>query len=300
MEETVTKEDLWCYRISPAPPKRDFQEYIVDYVKSRDPAFILQFLHYYEKTINIKVEGMMFRNFMPGHFSDLKQAYVMGLWKALEHYDISASVPFLVFKEYYVENEVLDYIRTARTGYTAPSLSEFKKLRKAMAIWTGKYHRKTDTATLTALAVEMGESLKNLIEILAGGVRNESAVALYHQYADDDSEKTIEEIIRAPNSDPAVIYFRTQRNTRLWAAFDDLEYEQQSMLAKHLGFCLNCHSTEFMDAYDLDAYGDPKRKPIPRMKYTDIATAHGYSSASTAKAKCSGALTKMRKEYVEP
>ena len=37
-------------------------------------------------------------NAMQGHFADLKQAYVFGIYKALQKYDISTGVPFLIFK----------------------------------------------------------------------------------------------------------------------------------------------------------------------------------------------------------
>ena len=35
---------------------------------------------------------------LPLHFADLKQAYVFGIYKALQKYDISTGVPFLIFK----------------------------------------------------------------------------------------------------------------------------------------------------------------------------------------------------------
>ena len=57
------------------------------------------------------------------------------------------------------------------------------------------------------------------------------------------------------------------------------------MLAQRLGFCFDCHSTFYMDYDDLDEYGDPKKKPIKPMMYTDIATDHEYSSANTAHKK---------------
>lgn len=226
----LPKEDLWCYRLDPAPPKWDLQEYIAAFVKERDAQYFVWFLSYYESNLNKKIKSIMIRYFMPGHFADLKQAYVTGLWKALENYDISHEVPFLIYKERYVEREVLDYIRTARTGYTAQSTAEYDKLRKTMAIWTEKYNRKTDTITLNALASEIGESVQNIAEILEGGIRNENAVALYHRHADDDSEKTLLEVVPDLNSDPAFLFQRTERNTRLWDAFDKLDMRSRPCL----------------------------------------------------------------------
>lgn len=45
-------------------------------------------------------------NAMQGHFADLKQAYVFGIYKALQKYDISTGVPFLIFKEHYVKTRL--------------------------------------------------------------------------------------------------------------------------------------------------------------------------------------------------
>ena len=49
-----------------------------------------------------------------------------------------------------------------------------------------------------------------------------------------------------------------------------------------------------MDNNDLDEYGDPKKKSIKPMMYTDIATDHEYSSANTAHKKCEKALAKLK------
>ena len=45
----------------------------------------------------------------------------------------------------------------------------------------------------------------------------------------------------------------------------------------------------------MDEYGEPKKKPIKKMMYTDIATDHEYSTANTAHSKCEKALEKLRK-----
>ena len=107
----------------------------------------------------------------------------MGMLKALENYDISIGAPFVIYKERYAEREVLDYIRSIRTGYTAQSLAEFAKLRKAMAIWD-KYERSYTDETLKMIADEMGEETDAVKDILLSGLLNENAVELYRKYAD--------------------------------------------------------------------------------------------------------------------
>ena len=84
MKEThIDEMDLNMYRIIPAPPKWDLQEYIVTYLKEKDERYLSWFLHYYEKTLNKNVQNYMRQFFMQEHFADLKQAYVAGLLKAL-------------------------------------------------------------------------------------------------------------------------------------------------------------------------------------------------------------------------
>ncbi len=116
----------------------------------------------------------------------------MGLLKALENYDISIGTPFVIYKERYSKREVLGYIRSIRTGYTAQSLAEFAKLRRVMAIWD-KYERSYIDETLKMIADEMGEETDTIKDILLSGLLNENAVELYRKYADEDGEKGTEE-----------------------------------------------------------------------------------------------------------
>ena len=225
----------------------------------------------------------------------------MGMLKALENYDISLGVPFVVYKERYTEREILDYIRSVRTGYTAQSLAEYTKLRKAMAIWE-KYERSYSDETLQKIAEEMQESVSDVKEILLGGLLNENAVELYRRYTDEDGEgydDSGEEYIQDNSSDTEYLYFKAELYSRIWEAFDELDYEEQSMLAERYGFCPECRGVFYMDTADLNEYGEPKQKLIPQMMYIDIATDHEYSSANTAKQKCDRAIEKLRKAISE-
>lgn len=289
----IEPKELKRYTLVPVPPKWELQKYIATYFKERDNKYIAWFLHYYENTLNNNVREYMQKFFMPEHFADIKQAYIMGMLKALENYDISIGTPFTVYKERYAEREVLDYIRSIRTGYTVQSLAEFAKLRKAMAVWD-KYERSYTEETLQRIAEEIQETVSNVKEILLGGLLNESAVELYRKYADEDGEESMEEAVPDHSSEPYHLYMKYELYSRLWGAFDKLSYEEQSMLAQRFGFCLDCKSVFYMDFKDLDEYGEPKKKAIPKMMYTDIATEHEYSSANTAKRICDKAIEKLR------
>ena len=82
--------------------------------------------------------------------------------KALGKYTPDGGASFVSFKEYYIEREIFDYIRSMRTGFTVQSLAEYAKLRKAMAVWD-KYDRSyADTVLETALE-KLKEAIKDLI-----------------------------------------------------------------------------------------------------------------------------------------
>lgn len=292
-EKYIDDKELYMYRIQPAPPKWDLQEYIVTYLKENDACYLSWFLHYYEKTLNKNVQSYMRQFFMQEHFADLKQAYIAGVLKALTKYTPNGGASFVSFKEYYAEREIFDYIRSMRTGFTVQSLAEYSKLRKAMAVWD-KYDRSYAAATIEAIAAELGETADDTKQILLGGLLNENRADLYQQYAEDDEAESTEEAHPDTTSDTYTLYMKGELYARLWDAYDKLEYTERMMLAQRLGFCFDCHSTFFMAYDDLDEYGDPKKKPIKPMMYTDIATDHEYSSANTAHKKCEKALAKLK------
>ena len=127
------EQDLKIYRLEQTPPKyENYQEYFDRYFKENDETYLTWFLHYYEKELNAKARGFVNEYAMYGHFSDLKQVYVLGMMEALQHYDISCGVPFLSFKEFYAMNAEHAYIRSMRTGYTSQSSYADSQLRTVM------------------------------------------------------------------------------------------------------------------------------------------------------------------------
>lgn len=292
-EFPIETEERKRYALIPAPPKWDLQAYIAAYLSEGDSKYLAWFLHYYEGTLNRNVQKYQRQFFMPGHFTDLKQAYILGLLKALENYDGSVGTPFAIYKEHYARREVLDYIRSARTGYTAQSLREYAKLRQAMAIWD-KYGRSCSEDVLVKIAEEMREKVCDVKDILRGGLLNENATELFRRYADEDGEECTEEIVPDHGSEPYRLWIKAEIQSRLWETFDKLQYEEQSMLAQYCGFCLRCGSVFFMDGTDLNEHGEPKKKLIKPMMDTDIATDHEYSSSATVRRKREAALKKLK------
>ena len=289
------EKDLHIYRLDPAPPKyENYQEYFERYFAENDETYLAWFLHYYEKELNTKARGFVNEYAMYGHFVDLKQAYVMGMMEALQRYDISRGVPFLVFKELPAMNAVHTYIRTMRTGYTVQSSYADKNLRKVMRKFAEHEYR-CDEDTITAIAEETQISPKNVEEILMGGLLNMNMTDFYRHYGDEDSEESMEEVAADGTSQTEELYLRIEKADKVMSTFELLNYRERAIVADHLGFCRDCYATHYYDHEDLDADGKPKRKARRTVPFIELAVEHGLASPDTADKTYHRALEKMRK-----
>ena len=289
------EKELQIYTLNPAPPKkRDLQEYIVLYLTENNENYFSWFLHYYERTVNDKAIGIVQDYAMYGHFLDIKQAYIAGIYKALMKYDLSRNVPFVVFKEYAAMREVHDYIRIMR-GLTIQSRDEYLRLRKVMRLYR-EYGQKTDDATIQRIAAELQEKPELIKELIIAGIRNTQFVDFYRQYADEDSEESNEEIAADGTSDTETLFFKIERAEKVMEAFENLNYRERRMVSAHLGFCMECYATHYYDKDDLDEDGNPKRKTRPKEAFIDIALDHGLASPDTADKTYRQALIKINKQ----
>ena len=288
------EKDLKIYRLEQTPPKyENYQEYFDRYFAENDDTYLSWFLHYYEKELNTKARGFVNEYAMYGHFVDLKQAYVMGMMEALQRYDISRGVPFLVFKELPAMNAVHTYIRTMRTGYSVQSSYADEQLRKVM--WQYAEHGyQYDEDTIVAIAEETKISPKNVEEILMGGLLNMNITDFYRHYGDEDSEESMEEVAADGTSQTEELYLRIERAEKVMSTFESLNYRERAIVADHLGFCRECYATHYYDETDLDSDGKPKRKPRRKVPFIELAVEHSLASSDTADKTYRRALEKMR------
>lgn len=239
------EKELIIYRLTPAPPKEnDLQKYILNYLAQKEDKYISWFLHYYERTLNEKSMAIVHDYAMYGHFLDIKQAYVIGMLKALKDYDVSRGVPFIVYKEYAAMREVHEYIRSMRTGFTIQSYDEYLRLRKAMALFR-EYGSKADDTTMEKIAEAIGTSKEDAAEIIRCGMQNMQFVDYYRQYADEDSEESREEVAHDGSSEPDKLLFKLEEAETVMAAFENLNYRERAMISAHLGFCMECYAIIF-------------------------------------------------------
>lgn len=288
---SINPKDFVCYQLNPPPPKLELQEYIEKYLQTKDGKYIAWFLHYYEPELNIRAKKLRAKYSMDEHFADIKQSYIVGIYKALEKYDLKYNVPFENYLTKFAEREVHNYIRTMRTGYSVQSENEYTRLRKAMAILSSLGGNPTDK-NIGKVAEELNVSFEKANEIIEGGIRNQGYTDIYGK---DNEEAENTAIFTDSTSDPQDFYLRSEKYEKLYEAYVSLEYTEKIMLAQHLGFCPECFSTVYADKSDLDESGIPKKKRIKPLPYTDIATSHGFSDADTAKKTIEGAINKLRK-----
>ena len=293
------EKDMHIYRLDPAPPKYEsYQTYFDLYFAEKDERYLFWFLHYYENELNTKARGFVNEYAMYGHFIDLKQAFVMGMMEALQRYDISRGVPFLVFKELPAMNAVHTYIRTMRTGYSVQSSYADEQLRKVM--WQYAEHGyRYDEETIAAISNETEISTKNVEEILQGGLLNMSITDFYRHYGDEDSEETMEEVAADGTSQTEELYFRMEKAEEVMAAFEALNYRERAIVADHLGFCRDCYATYYYDTDDFNEDGNPKRKHRRKVPFIELAVEHSLASPDTADKTYRRALAKMRQKLSE-
>ena len=296
MKNEKWTDDLYLYRMKPAPPKKDdLQEYISLYCAEKDDKYLNWFFHYYEPRLNTVIMQTVQENAMQGHFADLKQAYVFGIYKALQKYDNSAGVPFLIFKEHYVKNEIDKYISTMRTGCSVQSVDEYRALKKAMALYA-KYEYKFDEETVAKIAAEIGNSVKDTKEIICAGIDSTHYTDFYRKYADEGGESAAEDVTTDTTANPERLFFKQWKAEALFSAYEALDYRERMMVADHLGFCPECYGI-----YELgkDENGNSVKLLRKGKAYIDLAAEHMLSSPDTAFQIVNGAYEKMRKEITE-
>ena len=276
------------YHLDPAPPKLPPQEYIELYFAEKEDKYLSWYLHDREPALNKLAQDACQRYGLPEHFADIKQAAVCGILAALQKYDPSIGVPFAAFQRQYISDSIEDYIRTAQSGMVTMTADTYPVLKRIMAI----YHQGGDKATddsIRRIADEVGMDAKTVQWYIAIGTLNERRADFYLQY-DEDGEETGEDVTVDAASQPDKLYFRSVLYAALYEAFGRLTYREQRTVAKHLGFCGSCWSTEKAVLIN----GDVEYKPIKPMPFEEISHSASRKSDKASERTFSTAIRKMK------
>ena len=232
------EQDLYIYQIHPVPPKKDdLQEYIDLYIAEQDDKYLMWFLHYYEPVLNDTTMEAIKRYSMKGHFADIKQACVTGIFKALQNYDKDTHGSFITYKVRIMWNEIHEYIRQMRTGLTVPSENKYRTLRQIMRLY-GEYGYSTDA--IRKISKEVNLSVKNVKGILLSGIENMNIADFYASYADEETEETHTDITSDTDFEPLRVLLANERVNYVKEAFEKLNYRERLVVSEYLAFCPDC------------------------------------------------------------
>lgn len=269
------EKELYIYRLSPAPPKKDdFQEYIDLYFAENDEKYLMWFLHYYEPVLNDTVTDIVQRYAMYGHFADIKQECVSGIYKALKSYNKSKDGQFITYKVRIMWNEVHNYIRTMRTGFSGSSQTTYRNLRKIMHLY---YQYGSSNEAISKITEEVKCSEQYVSEIITAGLESTNIVDFYRKYADEDDD-TQDDVTTDYTTEPLGILMRIELHKLLKEAFAKLGYREREMIYSHLGLCPEC-----------------LRFTKKSKTYQEIAVENELTSAQTAENEVNRAYEKLRK-----
>ena len=269
------EKELYIYRLSPAPPKKDvFQEYIDLYFSENDEKYLMWFLHYYEPVLNDTVTDIVQRYAMYGHFADIKQECVSGIYKALKSYNKSKDGQFITYKVRIMWNEVHNYIRTMRTGFSGSSQTTYRNLRKIMHLY---YRYGSSNEAISKIAEEVKRSEEYVSEIITAGLASISIVDFYRKYADEDDD-TQDDVTTDYTTEPLGILMRIELHKLLKEVFTKLGYREREMIYSHLGLCPEC-----------------LRFTKKSKTYQEIAVENELTSAQAAENEVNRAYEKLRK-----
>lgn len=269
------EKELYIYRLSPAPPKKDdFQEYIDLYFAENDEKYLMWFLHYYEPVLNDTVTDIVQRYAMYGHFADIKQECVSGIYKALKSYNKSKDGQFITYKVRIMWDEVHNYIRTMRTGFSGSSQTTYRNLRKIMHLY---YRYGSSNEAISKITEEVKRSEQYVSEIITAGLESTNIVDFYRKYADEDDD-TQDDVTTDYTTEPLGILMRIELHKLLKEAFTKLGYREREMIYSHLGLCPEC-----------------LRFTKKSKTYQEIAVENELTSAQAAENEVNRAYEKLRK-----
>lgn len=197
--------------------------------------------------------------------------------------------PFAVYQRQYITDSIEDYIRTAQSGVITMTTDTYPVLRRIMAI----YHQSGDDCSddsVQRIADEVAMDAKSVRKYIAIGTLNERRVDFYRQY-DENGEETGEDVTVDTTSQPNKLYFRSVLYNALYEAFDRLTYREQRTVAKHLGFCDTCWSTQKAVLIN----GEVEYRPIKPMPFEEISHSASRRSDKASERTYKNALKKMRK-----
>ena len=250
-EANINDRDRWersMFQIRNAPEKLpDWQDYFVRIKQGKD--LFPVFLHYYEPVLNSIAEKHISRYSLDDHFADVKMVYVETLLAELEHYNPASGVTFLISIKRKLDSALHAYTMVNLKGFSETSETYYYQLRKAAYI----YHSKPEESVVTEICTQLNITEKTALRLL----EQVYAIDTFQWYGGTETEDGQDGIpvgmdilghCRKPQPEPALIYKETV--TMLHRAFWKLDYKEQDIISRHLGFYKTCFRPLFENTFE--------------------------------------------------
>lgn len=250
-EPNIDDCDRWersMFQIRNAPEKLpDWQDYFVR-IKQGEELFPV-FLHHYEPTLNSIAEKHIRRYALGNHFADVKMVYVETLLTELEHYDPASGVAFLTSIKRKLDAALHAYTMVNLKGFSETSETYYYQLRKAAYIC----HSKPEKSAVTEICTQLNITEKTALRLL----EQVYAIDTFQWYGGVETEDELDDVplgidflghCRKPQPEPALIQKETI--TMLRRAFWKLDYKEQDIVSRHLGFYKTCFRPLFENTFE--------------------------------------------------
>lgn len=266
-------------------PMECWQDYI-DLVKhDGDENAFLVFLHFYEPTINGKVESFVNRYGLHGHFADVKMAYVEALWERLQAYPPDSRIPFRKYVKQATTDAMNSYAALNLKGFSISQDKQYYRLRTAAYIYKTVCQEDVEQAVpiicdqlhmTEKTARRLLDEMRVLDTFLWYDQQSEEKSAEFH---DTLSGQDVLGLLKPYLPEPALLRKETRKYIR--AAFHKLGYRDQDIASRHLGFYKVCF------------------RPLFSVSFEDLADIHQFSTADGVRKAYKRALEKMRTQLEE-
>lgn len=243
------------YRIHPAPPKLEPDEYIERYRTTDDVCWFLQFLHYYEPSLNRRTRRFC-RNYCVMHlFPEVKQTIVMTLFEYAANYDRTTGVPFFAYTQHMVRDAVRDFVRQNGGVHSVANVSHFRRLAKANALYyAGLDLGMTSRQCIVEIAGKMNTTVRKVCDLIKEGstFRDFESLAIRTRIREDGEEPEVYERYDKGDktADPGEVVPEALYMDEVMDAIDTLPYKQQQILFRTSGIrCMACGRTGSRETY---------------------------------------------------
>lgn len=250
-EPNTFDRDRWewsMFQVCNPPPKlSNWQDYFVRIKQGAD--LFPEFLHHYEPVLNSIAQKHISRYGLDDHFADVKMVYVETLLAELEHYDPAAGVNFMTSIKRKLDAALHAYTMVNLKGFSETSETYYYQLRKTAYICHSSPAEDAVTEVCTQLNITEKTAMQLLEQVYAldtfqwfGGTETEDG--------QDDIPMGIDLLghCRKPQPEPAL--FHKETVTMLHRAFWKMDYKEQDIVSRHLGFYKVCFRPLFENTFE--------------------------------------------------